>query len=298
MEAFKMIDSIGNIGYPIMITGAIVLFLILICISIRIVSQTRRGVVERLGKFNRISQPGINIIIPIIEHMNFRNITEQMTDVEPQDIITKDNLNARVDLQVYYKVKDDKESIYNSYYKVNDYKVQIISLAKTTARNVIGDMKFVEVNSQRSTLNQKLAETMANETSSWGVDIVRVELKEITPPKDVQDTMNAVIKAQNSKDAAIDTATALETQADGQRRAAIKVAEGEKQSKILKAEGEAEAIKLVNEAAEKFFKGNAQILKKLETVEKSLTHNSKIIVPAGSSLTNLIGSLTGLENER
>ena len=132
------------------------------------------------------------------------------------------------------------------------------------------------------------------ETSKWGLEIVRTELKEIDPPKDVQETMNKVVKAENEKIAAIDFATATETQADGQRRAEIKKAEGIRQAKILAAEGEAQAIKLVNEAAELYFIGNAQVLRKLETVEKAFWQNAKIIVPANGELVNIVGDLAGI----
>ncbi|MFH1231969.1 MAG: SPFH domain-containing protein [Planctomycetota bacterium] len=247
-------------------------------IGIRIVRPTHRGLVERLGKYSRMASSGFNWIIPIIDTMRYRNMTEQLADVEPQDIITKDNLNARVDLQVYFKVKNEEENIKKSYYQVDDYKYQIIALAQTTARNVIGDMKFVDVNNQRNELNTKLADVMRREIENWGVEVVRVELKEITPPKEVQETMNRVIQAQNQKDAAIDFATAVETEADGKRRAAIKEADGIKQADILKAEGQAQAIKLVNESAEKYFIGNAKELRRMEMVEKSLKDNSKIIV--------------------
>lgn len=272
----------------IIILGVVI---ILLAFSIRIVPQTHRGVIETLGKFNRVVQPGFHLIIPIIESMNKRNMTERLADVKPQDIITKDNLNARVDLQIYYKVNDSTEAIKNSYYFVDNFKTQIISLSQTTARNVIGGMKFVEVNSQRNELNMKLADIMGNEIKNWGVQIVRVELKEITPPPDVQETMNRVIKAQNEKDAAIDFATAVETQADGKRRAAIKEAEGIKQAKILEAEGQAEAIKLVNESAQKYFTGNAQELKKLETALGSFQNNSKIIL--SSDLVEKVSTLFG-----
>lgn len=250
---------------------------IMLC-SIKIIRPVHRGVVERFGKYSRICMPGLSFIIPIVEVLHKRNITERMTNVDPQDIITKDNLNARVDLVVYHKVKDDEESIKRSYYSVDDYKQQIVMLAQTTARNVIGDMKFADVNNQRNKLNDALASAIDKETDSWGVAIVRVELKEITPPKDVQETMNKVIKAQNTKEAAVDFATAIETEADGKRRAYIKEAEGKRQSEILEAEGKAQAIKLVNEAAEKYFVGNAQELKRLETTERSLSTGSKFIL--------------------
>lgn len=272
---------------------ALIALVVFLGFGVRIVRQTHKGCVERFGKFNRICGPGLHIIIPIVEVMHFRNMTERIADVQPQDIITKDNLNATVDLQVYYKVVDTKEAIVKSYYNVDDFKVQIIFLAQTTARNVIGDMKFAEVNGQRNELNRKLAESISNEIENWGVSVVRVELKEIKPPKDVQETMNRVIKAQNEKDSAVDSATAIETQADGVRRAKIKEAEGVKQAAILAAQGQAEAIQLVNEAAEKYFKGSAVELKKLETVQVSLQNNAKIIITKdGINPTLLIGNLS------
>jgi len=251
---------------------------IIFVLGVRIIRPTHRGVVERLGKYNRYCLPGFNWIIPGIETMHFVEITENMVDVPPQDIITEDNLNAKVDLMIYYKVRDDETNVKASLYNVHLFQRQIVSLAQTTARNVIGGMKFTDVNSQRNTLNTRLAEILNRESDSWGVAIVRVELKEITPPKDVQETMNTVIKSQNQKQAAIDFATAKETEADGVRRAAIKEAEGHKQARILKAQGEAEAIKLVNEAAEKYFKGNAVELKKYESVVASLQQGTKYVL--------------------
>jgi regulator of protease activity HflC (stomatin/prohibitin superfamily) len=126
---------------------------------------------------------------------------------------------------------------------------------------------------------------------------LRTELKEIDPPQDVQETMNKVVKAENEKVAAVDFATATETQADGQRRAEIKKAEGVKQARILEAEGRAQAIQLVNEAADKYFVGNAQLLRKLEAVEKSLSLNAKIVVPGDTQLINVIGELAGVAPE-
>jgi regulator of protease activity HflC (stomatin/prohibitin superfamily) len=139
-----------------------------------------------------------------------------------------------------------------------------------------------------------LYEQLARETSHWGIEIVRTELKEIQPPQAVQEVMNSVVVANNQKIAAQDFATATETKADGERRAAIKMAEGERQAKILKAEGEAQAIALVNEAADKYFVGNAQLLRKLEALEKSLSTNAKIVLPTGQSLVNVIGDLAGM----
>ncbi len=262
--------------------------------GIRIVRPTHRGLVERLGKYKRFARAGFNWIIPIIDRMFQVNITEVMVDAQPQEIITNDNLNARVDAQVYFKVKTDEESVKSSLYNVYNYQWQIVNLARTTLRNIIGTLTLKSANSERGKINDELQKTLREETKSWGIEIVRTELKEIDPPKDVQETMNKVVKAENEKIAAVDFATATETMADGARRAEIKRADGVKQARILEAEGEAQAIKLVNEAAQQYFVGNAQLLRRLETVEKALMNNAKIVVPSNAELINVISELAGV----
>jgi regulator of protease activity HflC (stomatin/prohibitin superfamily) len=222
------------------------------------------------------------------------NITEKMINAEPQEIITNDNLNAKVDAQVYFKITSDEESVKNSQYNVNSIEYQIVNLARTTLRNIIGTMTLKSANSERGKINKELHGTLLDETKSWGIQIIRTELKEIDPPKDVQETMNKIVKAENEKIAAVDYATAAETKADGEKRAEIRRAEGVKQGQILRAEGEAQAIALVNEAAEKFFIGNAQILRKIQALETSLKDNSKIVVPIGSDLVNVLGEMAGI----
>jgi regulator of protease activity HflC (stomatin/prohibitin superfamily) len=278
-----------NILY-LLVTIAIVVFLM----GVRIVRPTHRGLIERLGKYNRFANPGFSWIMPVVENLYQVNTTEQMVDAEPQEIITFDNLNAKVDAQVYFKVKIDEENVKCSQYNVNNYQWQIVNLARTTLRNIIGTLTLKSANSERGKINDELHKTLMNETAHWGIDIVRTELKEIDPPKDVQETMNKVVKAENEKVAAVDFATATETAADGQKRAEIKKAEGIKQARILQAEGEAGAIKLVNEAAEKYFVGNAQVLRKLEMVEHALQNNAKIVVPSNTELVNVIGDLAGI----
>ena len=262
--------------------------------GIRIVRPTHRGLVERLGRYHAFANPGFHWIIPVIDRMYQVNVTEQMVDAEPQEIITNDNLNARVDAQVYFKVKADEESVKSCQYSVNNYQWQIVNLARTTLRNIIGTLTLKSAKSERGKINAELHKTLCEETQSWGLEIVRTELKEIDPPKDVQETMNKVVKAENEKIAAVDFATATETAADGARRAEIKKADGVKQAKVLEAQGEAEAIRLVNEAAEKYFVGNAQVLRKLQALETALQHNAKIVVPSGSDLINMVGEMAGV----
>ena len=267
--------------------------MVIFFLGIRIVRPTHRGLIERFGKYNRFANPGFNWVFPVVEVLYQINITEQMVDAEPQEIITNDNLNAKVDAQVYFKVKADEANVKSTQYNVNNYQWQIVNLARTTLRNIIGTLTLKSANSERGKINAELHKTLCEETASWGLEIVRTELKEIDPPKDVQETMNKVVKAENEKIAAIDYATATETVADGQKRAEIKKAEGVKQARILEAEGESAAIKLVNEAAEEYFVGNAQVLRKLEAVEKALQHNAKIVVPANTELVNVIGEMAG-----
>lgn len=270
---------------------AAVLFL---AAGIRIIRPTQRGLIERLGKYNKFANPGFHWIIPIIDKIYVINVTEQMVDAEPQEIITNDNLNASVDAQVYFRVKSEEDSVKGSIYNVNNFRWQIVNLARTTLRNIIGTLTLKSANSERGKINAELYKTLHNETKTWGIEIVRTELKQIDPPKDVQETMNKVVKAENEKIAAIDSATAAETVADGVKRAKIKEAEGYKQSKILHAEGEAEAIRLVNDAADKYFVGNAQMLRKLEAMESALENNTKIVIPTGTELVNIIGEMAGI----
>jgi regulator of protease activity HflC (stomatin/prohibitin superfamily) len=284
-----MEDPMTNVWYFI-----VAVLILLFFSGVRIIRPTHRGLIERLGKYRRFGRPGFHWIIPAIEKMYRVNITEVMVDAQPQEIITNDNLNARVDAQVYFKVKDEEENVKNSQYNVYNYQWQIVNLARTTLRNIIGTLTLKSANSERGKINSELQRTLREETKSWGIEIVRTELKEIDPPKDVQETMNKVVKAENEKIAAVDFATATETMADGARRAEIKKADGVKQARILEAEGEAQAIKLVNEAAQQYFVGNAQLLRRLETVEKALMNNAKIVVPSNAELINVIGEMAGV----
>jgi regulator of protease activity HflC (stomatin/prohibitin superfamily) len=277
-----------------LITFIVFIVILFFLAGIRIVRPTHRALVERLGKYHHFAMAGFSWIIPGIDKMYKINITEKMINAEPQEIITNDNLNARVDAQVYFKIKPDEESVKNSQYNVNSIEYQIVNLARTTLRNIIGTMTLKSANSERGKINKELHGTLLEETQNWGIEIVRTELKEIDPPKDVQETMNKIVKAENEKVAAVDFATATETKADGEKRAEIRRAEGFKQGAILRAEGEAQAIQLVNEAAEKYFVGNAQLLRRIQAMETSLKENSKIVVPTGSDLVNVMGEMGGV----
>jgi regulator of protease activity HflC (stomatin/prohibitin superfamily) len=291
-----IIAAVAGLGTAALVAigVGVLIVILLVALSVRIVRPTHRGLVERLGKYHHYSDSGFHMIVPLVDHMYKVDVREMLVEAAPQEIITNDNLNARVDAQVYLKVRADEESVKASQYNVSNYENQVVNLARTTLRNIIGTLSLKSANSERGKINDELRTTLKVETASWGIEILRTELKEIDPPHDVQETMNKVVKAENEKIAAVDFATATETQADGARRAEIKKAEGIKQAKILAAEGEAQAIRLVNEAAEQYFVGNAQVLRKLEAVEKALAQNAKIVVPADGELVNVIGDLAGL----
>lgn len=266
----------------------------------RTVRPVEKGVIERFGKYLRTKEAGLTWIIPSFEKMYKVNITEQMVDVPPQMVITKDKLNAQVDAVVYYQIKDVKASIYN----VDDHRKQLTSLARTTLRAVIGNMTLTDANEKRGDINEKVEIVLDKETNSYGVEVLRVEIQKIEPPPDVQESMNKVVKAEQEKIAARDTATATETKADGEKRAEIKRAEGVKIGLILSAEGRAEAIrvvakadadriKVVNESAQKYFIGNAQILRKLEATEESLKRNAKFLVDT-SKVQTIVTDASGV----
>ncbi|MFA5108502.1 MAG: SPFH domain-containing protein [Candidatus Micrarchaeia archaeon] len=278
---------------------------VLILLIVRTIRPTEKGIVERLGKYSSFHNPGVVLLIPFIDSLIKVNITEEMVNAEKQEVITADSLNAMVDAQIYFKVQSDEDSVKKSQYAVNNYHLQIVQLARTTLRAIIGSMTLTEANTSRNKLNQLLATELQGQTKQWGIAVVRAELKEIQPPEDVQQTMNKVVIAEKEKIAAKDFAEAVETQADGQRRASIKQAEGQKQASILAAEGDAIAllriadakakqIQVVNESADKYFRGNAITLKRLETTQEVLKNGTKLIVPQGSDLVNVVSEAAGI----
>jgi regulator of protease activity HflC (stomatin/prohibitin superfamily) len=259
--------------------------------SVKMVRPTERVVIERLGKYHRTAESGLLVVIPFFEHSITVPVTEIRVDVEKQTVITKDNLNTDVDAIVYYRIQD----VVKALYQIDNYKTAIPSLAQTTLRAVMGKLNLSEANENRQKINASLEEELDRETNQWGIDIMRVELQRIQPPNDVQQAMNNVVKAENEKIAAINLATAVETRADGEKRAAIKVAEGHARATELEAEAKAKSIQLVNEAAQKYFRGEAQNLKKLEVAEKVLSENTKFIIPEGKELSLVISEAAGTE---
>lgn len=209
------------------------------------------GVIETFRKFSRVARPGLNWCIPFIQGARVINVSEQLAECDEMQVITSDKLNATTDLQVYYKAKSDEDSVMKALYAVANYESQTVNLARTTLRNIIGKMKFVDVTSKREEINTALERELAPQLESWGLELVRVELKDIAAPQHVQEAMNEVLVAEQKKVAAEDTALALEKEAEGLKKAAIQKAKGEAEATLMKAEAEAKAIKLVQETLSK-----------------------------------------------
>ena len=215
---------------------AIVLFII-VGKGATIIRPYQKGIVERLGKYQRTADSGLNIIIPFLEKIIKVDMREQVVDVPPQAVITKDNVAVEVDAVVYYEVTDPVKVMYN----ISNFYIAAIKLAQTNLRNLIGDLALDESLTSREKINHELREVLDDATDKWGARVTRVELQRIEPPTDVTQAMHRQMKAERERRAVI-------LEAEGTKTSAILKAEGQKQSQILEAEGQAEAIKRVADA--------------------------------------------------
>ncbi|MDH3892365.1 MAG: SPFH/Band 7/PHB domain protein [candidate division Zixibacteria bacterium] len=234
--------------------GVAVLFvIILVSMSIRIIRPFEKGLIERLGKYQRLLDPGLNMIVPFFDTVIKVDMREVVLDVPPQMVITKDNVNVEVDAIIYCQVTDPVRSRY----EIANYIVAATKLAQTNLRNVIGEMDLDACLSSRDTVNAQLRDVLDEATDKWGVRVNRVEMQRIDPPRDITDAMSRQMKAERDKRATILDAEAV-------RQSDITKAEGYKQAKILEAEGNAEAVKKRADAEmyrqETVAKGEAQAI--------------------------------------
>jgi regulator of protease activity HflC (stomatin/prohibitin superfamily) len=278
-----------------------VVALFLLRASVVIIRQHQRGVVERLGRYKETLEPGLKFLIPGLDSVRARiDMRERVLDIEPQPVITRDNVTVTVDAVIYYFVTEARAV----QYEVANFGVAVSKLAQTNIRNVIGEMSLDETLTSREHINSALRETLDEATDRWGVKVTRVEVKEIEPPRDIAEAMSKQMKAEREKRATILDAEAyrekqiLEAEGDkqnailtaeGERQREILTAEGDRQGAILRAEGEAKAIEEVSKAADAFFIGNAQLLKQLEVTQASLEDNTKLVMSDQSRLINVLG---------
>ena len=215
----------------IFLVALLVIILILLLSSIKVVNTGYLYVVERLGQFHRILEPGWHFIIPGIDFVRKKVSTkQQILDVPPQSVITKDNVKISVDNVIFYKMLNAKDAVYN----IEDYKAGIVYSATTNIRNILGNMTLDEVLAGRDSINQQLLGIIDEVTDAYGIKVLSVEIKNIIPPAEIQQAMEKQMKAERDKRATI-------LVAEGQRQSQIEKAEGEKRAKILEAEAEKEA---------------------------------------------------------
>jgi regulator of protease activity HflC (stomatin/prohibitin superfamily) len=284
--------------------------------GVRIVRPYQRGIVERLGRYKETVDPGLRLIIPLVDTMRVVDMREQVVDVPPQEVITSDNVTVSVDAVVYYEPTDPQRLVYN----VANFMLAVTKLAQTNLRNVIGDMQLDESLTSRDKINVALREILDDATDKWGVRVVRVEIQRIDPPPDVMSAMHEQMKAERTRRAVVTEAQgrreAAITSAEGAKAAAILEAEGSKAKSVLEAEGRAEAVRTFAEAEQfrqsavaegeaaairsvyqAIHDGNPSndllAIKYLETLQKlGDGQATKIIVP--TELSGVAGALAGV----
>jgi regulator of protease activity HflC (stomatin/prohibitin superfamily) len=257
--------------------------------SARVVAQFEKGLVLRLGRYRNTVGSGLTFLVPVIEDMIKVDMRERVINVEPQKVITKDNVSVTVDAVIYYRIIDPVKATF----EVQNFAYAATTLAQTNLRNLIGDKMLDETLVARDTINANLRTVLDEATNTWGVKVTRVEVQKIDPPADITEAMSRQMKAERDKRANILEAEGVKQsqilQAEGVRQSEILRAEGDAQAKILRANAEAKAIELVSNAAEQYFKDRAEVSKRLDVLNHVLAQQSKFIVPAGSDLVNVLG---------
>ncbi len=277
----------------LLITLAVVIFIIA-GTGLKIVRPWEKGLIERLGKYQRTVGSGLTLIIPFMERILKVDMREQVHDVPPQGVITKDNVVVEVDAVVYYEVTDPVKVSYN----VADFYMAVTKLAQTNLRNLIGDLALDESLTSRDVINTQLRQILDDATDKWGVKVTRVELQKIEPPVDVTEAMHRQMKAERERRAMILEAEGLKKsailKAEGQAEAIKKVADAEKYEKLTVAKGEAEAIETVYGAIHNGKPTNDLIaIKYLEALQKMADGKAtKIFLPIEA--TGVLGSIGGI----
>ena len=263
--------------------------LITLARTARIVAQYEKGLVMRLGKYKTTVDSGLTFLAPFIEDMIKVDMRERVINVEPQKVITKDNVTVIVDAVIYYKVIDPVKTEF----EVQNFGYACTTLAQTNLRNLIGDRTLDETLVARDMINTNLRTVLDEATNMWGVKVTRVEVQKIDPPVDITEAMSRQMKAERDKRAAILESEGFKQsqilQAEGVKQADILRAEGEAQARVTRANAEAEAIKLVSTAAETYFKERAEVMRRLEVLNHTLSSNTKFVLPSNGEFVNVLG---------
>lgn len=240
--------------------------------------QYERGIVELFGKYKRFVEPGLHFQIPFIEITRIRDVREHTMDFPPQEVITKDNVEITVDGIIWARPGLDTEDVKMSFYNIDYWNTAVLELAKTNLRQEFGKLTLDESLVAREKIASNLQLSLDKMTDNWGIKVCKVEIKLIDPPEDIKNAMHKQKIAEQERRAMRLLATGKFEAAEQEKKATIQIAEGKKEAEIQVAEGKAKAIELVNEAAEKYFVGNAQELKKLEVTENCLKDNTKVVL--------------------
>lgn len=266
--------------------------------AVRIVPQGFEGLIERFGKYSGSLEPGLKMVIPWLDIVRLVDKREQVIMIPEQQVITRDNVGVTVDGIVYVQIMDAAKSVYS----ISNVMSGVINLAQTSLRSVLGTMALDETLSNRETINGQLLMSLDQETEKWGIKVMRVEIKRLDPPSDIQDSMSKQMKAERERRASILEADgykqSLIARSEGDKQSQILRAEGEQQAQILKAEGEAQAkiriaqgtakaLELESLAAQQFFSGNAIAKEQLKVMENALMNNTKYVLD-----TDFLGNLS------
>jgi regulator of protease activity HflC (stomatin/prohibitin superfamily) len=251
-----------------------------------------RGIKETLGRYTDFIQPGLGFQVPIVHVTRVRDIREHTMDIHPQPVITKDNVEIKVDGVMWVRPAADEESIKRTFYNIDDWKQAVIRLAMTNLRQEFGNLTLDESLVARERIAHNLETVLNTFAEEWGLEVSKVEIMLIDPPDDIKRAMHKQKTAEQERRSMRLLATGEFEAAEQQKLATIQRAEGEREAAIKVAEGKAKAIRLVNEAAQQYFRGNAQVLKQMEMTETALRDNAKIVITEeGISPTLLLGSL-------
>lgn len=291
----------GEVAIAVLILAVIIGFL-----GVKSVPQGFRWTVERFGRFTRTLEPGLHFIVPVIDRIGHKvNVMERVVDIPAQDVITRDNAQVQVDGVVYIVVTDASKAAY----EVNELDRAIVNLAMTSIRSVLGEMDLDEALSNRDTINAKLLAIIDEASDAWGANLRRVEIKDISPPQDLVDSMARQMKAEREKRAAI-------LEAEGIREAEIRRAEGEKRAMILEAEGRLEAAQKDAEARERLAQAEAKATRDVseaiaagdvqainyfvatkytEALQAIASANNEKVIMFPLEASSLIGSVSGIK---